>query len=517
MTPARAVEVWAHRQPDAPAIYFGSSLLFTYGQWFRAISGLARHFREACGVPRAAGVAIWAANDPDVLTTMHACWHAGLRVIPINPKLHPREVQYIVDQSRAACLVADFDRLAALRDCRIDSSTLRCLALGGSDFSRALECAPLERQEVLPDECAWLFYTSGTTGKPKGAILTYRSLLAMSLSYFIDYGVFGRNRRMLHCAPLSHGSGLYSLPFTLAGGSHIVPESRQYDAAETVAIINGLGAVTAFMAPTMLVRLMDSSTVSSLDLRRLDQLIYGGGPMHLPDLIRALGTFGPRLAQLYGQGESPMTISSLSKEDHFAHERPAADSILRSAGYSCTAVEVRIADANGHLVATGDVGEVLVRGDVVMMGYEGNDAATAEALRDGWLHTGDLGSLAENGLLTLKGRSKEVIISGGSNIYPREVEDVLLEHPDVGQAAVIGMPDRQWGEIVVACLTARAGCHVNPRDVERHCLDRIARFKRPKRFVVLVSMPVNPAGKIDRAAVLTMVQSAQDPASSQAD
>ena len=245
-----------------------------------------------------------------------------------------------------------------------------------------------------------------------------------------------------------------------------------------------------FAAPTMVVRLVNSPAADGADLRNLGTIVYGGAPMYVADLERALELFGPKLVQIYGQGESPMTITALAKADHAAKDR------LASCGIARTGVEVRVADAEDHDLPIGDVGEIVTRSDCVMAGYWGDPAASAAALRGGWLHTGDVGALDENGFLTLKDRSKDLIISGGSNIYPREIEEVLLLDPRVAEASVIGAAHAEWGEEVVACVVARPGGGITAAELDRLCLDHIARFKRPRRYVFLDELPKNNYGKI---------------------
>jgi long-chain acyl-CoA synthetase len=227
----------------------------------------------------------------------------------------------------------------------------------------------------------------------------------------------------------------------------------------------------------------------------LRTIVYGGGPMYLADLDAATAAFGNRLAQIYGQGESPMTITALSKHHHADRAHPRHRQRLASVGVPHSVVQVAIRSEEGGEVAAGEVGEVCVRGDVVMSGYWGNPEASARALRDGWLWTGDLGVMDDDGFLTLKDRSKDLIVSGGSNIYPREVEEVLLLHPAVAEASVVGRPDPEWGEAVVAFIVPR-GAAPPTEELDRLCLDHIARFKRPREYRFIERLPKNNYGKV---------------------
>jgi len=272
-----------------------------------------------------------------------------------------------------------------------------------------------------------------------------------------------------------------------------VPESGGFDPAEIYELLQVHRGVTMFAAPTMVKRLVDHPGATGS--AGLKTIIYGGGPMYVADCKAALARFGNKLVQIYGQGESPMTISCLDRALHADTAHPRYAERLASVGHAFTGVEVRVADADDNPLPAGEIGEILVRGDTVMAGYWNNPAASAETLRNGWLHTGDVGSLDEDGFLTLKDRSKDVIISGGSNIYPREVEEVLLRHPAVSEVSVVGQADAEWGEIVVAFIVAR-GAAPDSAELDALCLDHIARFKRPKRYFVVDALPKNNTGKV---------------------
>jgi acyl-CoA synthetase (AMP-forming)/AMP-acid ligase II len=238
----------------------------------------------------------------------------------------------------------------------------------------------------------------------------------------------------------------------------------------------------------MIVRLLASRAAGDADLANLKTVTYGGAPMYLADALRAIDFFGPRLYQLFGQGESPMTITGLPQSDH------AARSKLESCGFARTGVEVRVVDAGDRDLPEGEAGEILTRSDCVMAGYWGNAEATAETLRGGWLHTGDVGSLDAAGYLTIRDRSKDMIISGGSNIYPREIEEVLLKHPAVAECSVVGRPHPEWGEEVVA-FVVRSG-DVSAQQLDALCLEHIARFKRPRDYRFVDALPKNNYGKV---------------------
>jgi long-chain acyl-CoA synthetase len=243
-------------------------------------------------------------------------------------------------------------------------------------------------------------------------------------------------------------------------------------------------------------RLINHRGAGGADTRGLKTMIYGGAAMYLSDLKRALALFGPKLYHLYGQGESPMTITGLDKAAHANTSHPLYEARLRSAGVARTGVAVTILDAAGHELPQGEIGEIATRSDCVMQGYWNDARATARALRNGWLWTGDVGSLDEAGFLTIQDRSKDMIISGGSNIYPREIEDVLLTHPGVLEVAVVSRPHGEWGEEVVAFVVRREGEDVVESALDRLCLENIARYKRPRTYRFVAVLPKNNYGKI---------------------
>jgi acyl-CoA synthetase (AMP-forming)/AMP-acid ligase II len=295
---------------------------------------------------------------------------------------------------------------------------------------------------------------------------------------------------------MSHGSGLYGMPHVARGANNVTPESGHFDPAETVDLVNRLSGATFFFAPTMVVRLLQSPALGALDRDRLKTIVYGGGPMYVADLLGGIDTLGQKFVQIYGQGEAPMTITGLTRAQHGETRHPRYLERMGSVGAARTDVEVRVVDADGRELPAGEVGEIVCRGDVVMSGYWNDPEASAKALKGGWLHTGDLGAFDADGFLTLKDRSKDMIISGGTNIYPREIEEVLLKHPAVLECSVVGRPHPDWGEEVLAFVVARPDADLDETALDALCLDNIARFKRPKAYRFVDSLPKNNYGKV---------------------
>ena len=484
--------------PEGPAIFNGADMHATYGQWAARSAGLAARLRDAGLVP-GDRIVLFMRNHPRYLEVMWAAWWAGLVVVPVNAKLHVKEVEWIIDNAGArwAFVTADVapGRLAGLeRQVDVESTEADTL-LAPADDAMAV---PVTERE--PGDLAWLFYTSGTTGRPKGVIITHRNLMTMGLTYFVDVDAVSPHDAIVYAAPMSHGAGIYAIPHLMAGARHVVPASGGVDPAELFELGRRICPLSTFAAPTIVKRLVDYAEQAGLAPEdaagSFKTIVYGGAPMYVADIERALRVMGPRFVQIYGQGETPMVATALSRRHlgDVAHPRYAER--IASVGVAQTPVQVRIAGAQGQDLPPGEIGEVLVKGDSVMAGYWRNEQATAGALRDGWLYTGDVGCLDGDGFLTLKDRSKDLIISGGSNIYPREVEEALLTAPGVAEAAVVGAPDPEWGEVVVAFVVPRTGAEVTAGALDAHCLDRIARFKRPKRYVLLDQLPKNNYGKV---------------------
>ncbi|MCG6659596.1 AMP-binding protein [Halomonas campisalis] len=483
--------------PERPALYHGPALHSTYAELQQRVKALAGHFTRQ-GLAPGERVAIYMKNRPAYLDALIATWYAGLVVVPINAKLHWREVDYILEDSGSRLLISDRTPDTTL------ASPARLLLLESPDFAPEGQplSAPLTRASY---DAAWIFYTSGTTGQPKGATLSHGNLACMANCYLTNVDHVENDQVLAHFAPLSHGSGIYLIPYLMRGCASLVPASAGFDEAEFIELVNQHRGLAMFLAPTMIRRLVDhlDASQAELNIDHLQAIVYGGGPMYERDLRDALTTFGSRLVQIYGQGESPMTISVMSREAHAPYAEPGEVSADRQAlvpvGRPHPQVEVAIQDSEGNPLPDGQEGEICVRGDSVMLGYWNNHEATSEALRGGWLRTGDIGRMAADGTLFLTDRVKDVIISGGTNIYPREVEEVLLQHPAVHEVSVIGAPHPEWGEEVVAFVSLHRP--LDPAELDQHCLERMARFKRPRRYEVLEALPKNAYGKIVKTAL----------------
>jgi long-chain acyl-CoA synthetase len=484
----------AATHPDRPALGNGSRVLRNYGEVAARVAKLGGALRERLRLAAGDCVAIASKNVPDYLEIIYGIWHAGLAAVPANGKLHGSELGFIFENSGARVAFVSAE-VAAEVAAHAPANLEHLIVIGSAEYEALFTADPIAIMPRSGDDLAWLFYTSGTTGKPKGAMLSHRALAWASEAYLREVDTVSPGDPLLHGAPMSHGSGLYMMAYVAGLGVNVVPVSGGFEPEEIFRLFAAWPRTSMFAAPTMVKRLVEcrADCVSE----NIRTIIWGGAPMHTPDCVRALDRFGPRLAQIYGQGECPMTISILTKHDIANRQNANWLHRLGSAGRPFKGLAVMVADSADQPLSAGQAGEILCRGDVVMSGYWKNPQATAAALAGGWLHTGDVGAFDSDGYLLLRDRSKDVIISGGSNIYPREVEDVLLKHAGVREVSVIGRPDHEWGEVVVAYVVGQAP----PGELDALCLSHIARFKRPKDYVFIDSLPKNNYGKILKTAL----------------
>ncbi|CAG0984369.1 MAG: long-chain fatty acid--CoA ligase [Rhizobiaceae bacterium] len=478
------------RRPGEAAIVHGRRSL-TYAAFDRAAAAVGDHYCSlGCG--RGDRVLLFLKNGFEYPVLLLAAIRAGMVVVPVNAKLHPREVAWIAGDAAPKVIVTHGEYVAAIEEALPDGVAPTMVAI--EDFVLPVDAgdAPPPK-DAVPDDPAWIFYTSGTTGKPKGATLTHRNLIAATVNCLADIFPFHATDRVLHVAPLSHGSGLYFIPSLVRGAENIIWDRQSFQPDEVLDAVAARGiTVFAFVAPTMIVRMLDARPRD--DIGSLRGVIYGGATIHLEHLKAAVKRFGPIFHQLYGQGEAPMTISYLPGADH----ADADDETLLSAGYVRAGVEVRLVDETGRPVPPGADGEICVRGDVVMKGYWGNPAATATAIRDGWLHTGDIGHFDSGGRLRVLDRRHDTIISGGTNIYPKEVEDVIAAHPAVREVISFGLPDDEWGESVAVAIVADPAQVPTAADILAFCRESLASFKKPKHVFFVDELPKSAYGKVLR-------------------
>ncbi|MEX3017777.1 class I adenylate-forming enzyme family protein [Gymnodinialimonas hymeniacidonis] len=469
MNIAQWLDRTAATRGDTPALLLGADTVATYAQFADQAARLAGGL-HAQGIQPGDRVGIFAKNCPDYLIAMFGIWWAGAVAVPVNAKLHPKEAEFILTNAGAKL-----------------SFTSEGMQAPNATPLGSITAEPIPVTDRAPSDLAWLFYTSGTTGKPKGVQITHGMIAATSTCYPIDVDPVSPDDASLYAAPMSHGAGIYAPIHVRCGARHISPISGGFDPAEVLTLSKTHGPISMFMAPTMVRRLLDTAKSQGETGQGIKTIVYGGGPMYRADIEEAVALMGPKFVQIYGQGECPMAITALSREEVADRTRPHWGERLLSVGRAQSLVEVKV-DA-----PPGEIGEIMVKGAPVMPGYWQNPEATEKTLKDGWLMTGDVGHLDEDGYLTLQDRSKDVIISGGSNIYPREVEEALLTHPTVHEVSVVGRPSAEWGEDVVAFIVCT---DLDEAALDEHCLDQIARFKRPKAYIAVPELPKNNYGKV---------------------
>lgn len=463
----------------------------------------------ARGLQHGDRVATWMENSIRCVELDFALAKAGLIRVSLNPRLTAREAQYILQDSDARCFVwgASFDDqvAAATQDTPQLMLRLRAgegapvAATGSEDFEQFLAggAASAPARQVDGEDIYCLFYTSGTTGRPKGVMLSHRSILHVSWNLLMELGPIEIGENILLMQPLSHGAGFFVLPQWMKGGCSVI--MRNFDPAEVMRLAAQHEIEVIKLIPTMLQRILRVPGLAGMKLPKLRALVYGASPMPAEPLKQAIEVFGAgKLVQIYGQSECPVTLTVLPGSEHRLDQ--AHPERLLSAGRPWSTVEVRVVNDEFEDLPTGGIGEVVLRGPHMMSGYWKREDLTSEVLRDGWLKTKDMGRIDEHGYVYLLGRKDEMIISGGYNIAPREVEDVLYQHQGVQEAAVVGEPDGEWGQAVVAYVVMREGHTDRSQDLIAFSREQLG-FKRPKRVYRLAELPKNAAGKIQKSAL----------------
>jgi fatty-acyl-CoA synthase len=490
-----------NRHPDRPAVYLGDHVL-TGAEVRDEISRYAQAF-AANGIAKGSTVAILSTNKPEVLFTMGANMVTGCRTSALHPLGSIDDHAYVVSDAGTETLIFDpaaFGERAAQLLERVPSLK-RLLALGPTEvgdnlleLASTFDPAPLEAPDVAADDVAGLAYTGGTTGKPKGVMGTYRSGAAMTQIQLAEWE-WPEEVRFLIATPLSHAGAAFFIPTLLRGGSIVVLPG--FDPEKVLETIEKFRITATMLVPTMLYVLMDHPKFASTDLSSLETIYYGAAAMSPTRLKEAIEKLGPIFFQFYGQAECPMTITVLHKDDHDTSNLAR----LATCGRPVPWLRVALLDDDGNEVPRGEPGEICARGPLVMQGYWNKPEETATALEGGWLHTGDIAREDEDGFYTIVDRKKDMIVSGGFNVFPREVEDVLSTHPAVANVAVIGVPDEKWGEAVKAVVVLRPDQSVDPEELMALVKDRKGAHHAPKTVDFAESIPLSPLGKPDKKAL----------------
>jgi fatty-acyl-CoA synthase len=491
---------------DAPCLTAGDTT-YSYGDVQEVSWQVARALARS-GVLPGQSVAVLSANDPVAFSCVFGIARAAAVWAPINPRNQAAENQELLDLFGCTALLyqAAFAPLVAqIRHQLPALTTLVCLDAPDGDvpsLAQWLADVPAEPVDVEPvDDVVVVVGTGGTTGRPKGVLLTSRSIETMSAITLMSYPFAGRPV-YLALAPLTHAAGVLCFPVMALGGHVVVLRKPVLD--DFVDAVPRHRVTHTFLPPTLVYLLLDHARLDATDLSSLQCFWYGAAPISAARLAEALERIGP-MAQLFGQSEAPMMISTMAPADHFRPDGSVAVERLTSAGRPSPLVTVAIMAEDGTLLPTGERGEVVVRSSLVMAGYLGDPAATAAAGAHGWHHTGDIGYLDAENWLYVVDRAKDMIITGGFNVYSAEVENALMAHPDVADCAVIGVPDEKWGERVVAVVLARPGAVLDPAAVIASVKERIGSVKAPKEVLVWADLPRSTVGKVLKTDVRATV------------
>lgn len=490
---------------DAPCLVC-EGRTWTYDE-VRDLAGRIASALAGRGVRPGDKVAILSSNDPVAFTCVFGISRAGAVWCPINPRNEADENRELLDLFDCSVLIfkaAYADLVDKIRGDLPKVTTLVCLdadvewALGWEEF---LASGTADVDVPAEDDLALIVGTGGTTGRPKGVMLTGANIETMTALTLIGYPWPDRPARptYLALAPLTHAAGVLCFPVLTQGGSIVV--MRQPDVAGFLANVAEHRVTHTFLPPTLIYMVLDHPDLESTDLSSLQCFWYGAAPMSAKRLEEALTRIGPVMAQLFGQTEAPMMISTMAPADHFRADGSIAHERLSSAGRPAPLVTVSIMDGDGNALPQGERGEIVVRSSLVMRGYYKNPEATAEASAHGWHHTGDIGFLDEEGFLHIVDRAKDMVITGGFNVYSTEVEQALMAHPAVADCAVVGLPDEKWGERLTAVLQLRPGRSVEVGEVQAFVKERIGSVKTPKQVEVWPDLPRSKVGKVLKTEV----------------
>jgi fatty-acyl-CoA synthase len=484
--------------PEQPCLTMGATD-WSYAEVQRISHRMARGLHGA-GVAAGDKVAVLSGNDAMAFACVFGLSRAGAVWCPVNPRNEAAENRFVLDAFDCVVLVFHSAYAPMVELMRAGLPKLRLLVCLDQPCAFAPSLAqwldgvpdtPVDLPVV--DDLVMLAGTGGTTGQPKGVMLSGRNLETMSALTLMGYPFNGRPS-YLALAPLTHAAGVLCLPVMALGGRVVI--SPKPDLGEFLALIERHAITHTFLPPTLIYLLLDHPQLAHTQLGSLQCFWYGAAPISVARLEQALHAIGPVMAQLFGQTEAPMMVSMMAPRDHFNADGSVARDRLASAGRPGPLVQVATMDANGALLPTGQTGEIVVRSSLVMMGYYKDPAATAEAGRHGWHHTGDIGRVDGDGFLYIVDRAKDMIISGGFNVYSVEVEQALMQHPDVLDVGVVGLPDDKWGETVVAVVQLRAGCAVAPQALQLFAKARIGSVKAPKQVHIWPELPRSKVGKV---------------------
>ena len=482
---------------------------WTFAEFSHACDSIATGLvRQLHGGAR---VAVFLSNCAECLLLQVAIERAGMVRVPVNARATVPDVRVLLEDCGATALFHDVATAGVAADACASFVQLWKVAVDSDAHANGPAWADLAMTPPMADllgraqldDLGSINYTSGSSGRPKGVMLTHRNWLGVCRNMLIDRDIRGDDT-LAHVGPLTHASGTYFTPWFLRGGCSLLVPGGTVDGLLHAISQHGVNVFTC--VPTFLTRLVNYPDIGKYDLSSLRAIGYGAEPIPQNTLQKALKLFGPILTQNFGLTEAMMTVTNLTPADHFAPggEGDARELRIGCIGRPYSMVEVVVRAPDGSPVPEGESGELTVRSEHVMQGYWNLPQETAKVMRDGWLWSGDLARQDASGLITLVGRSKEMIISGGFNIYPQEVEATLTAHTQVIEAAVLGMPDADWGEAVVAFVATVPGTSLDAQSLSAHCKATLG-IRTPKRFVFLDALPKNPNNKVDKRALKAML------------
>ncbi|MCH7628171.1 MAG: AMP-binding protein [Proteobacteria bacterium] len=493
----------ARRYPSMPGFIRGCRH-WTWAEIETRVDRLAHALTER-GLLPGDRVLVQARNGIELVETMFACFRAGAVWVPTNFRQSPAEIAWLAQSSGARFMICETEFADHARACAI-ARTIFVGDNGPGGYEAVLTAgseAPFPAADVEADTPCWFFYTSGTTGRPKAAVLTHGQMGFVVANHLCDLmPALSEHDASLVIAPLTHGAGVHFLMQVARGTRTILPEGDGFDAAEAWRLVEQWRVTNMFTVPTILKLLVEHSSVHDFDHASLRHVIYAGAPMYRTDQKRALATLGPVLVQYFGLGEVTGAITVLRAQDHAFEDDGGVK--LGTCGRERTGMQVSIQDDRGQDLPSGATGEICVCGPAVFAGYHDNPQANAAAFRNGWFRTGDIGFMDAEGDLFITGRASDMYISGGSNVYPREIEDKILAHPSLLEAAVFGVPDPLWGEVGIAACVLRKGADVSEGQLLDWMKQEIAGYKVPKRVLMLQSLPKSGYGKVDKKALAAL-------------
>lgn len=496
----------AARLRDRPAIIWDDTTL-SWGDLDRRVSALSAAMRDDYGLQPGDRVMVQSPNNNQITEIMLACWRIGAVWVPSNYRQRPDEVAYLAQKSDVSLMFCEEgfpDHATACLDAAPRLEHIVCI---GQGFGTAYDDLIARHAGVhVPDAAVdrdapcWLFFTSGSTGRPKAVVLTHGQLTFTALNHLHDLTPGTTPEDMsLVVAPLSHGAGMHQLMMIAGGVCSVLMPSSKFDPARAWALVERYRISNMFTVPTIVKMLTEHPAVDEYDHSSLRFVIYAGAPMYREDQKHALRKLGQVLVQYFGLGEVTGCITYLPREDHHVEDGP--DTRLGSCGIERTGLHVSIQDDDGRELSPGETGEICVAGPAVCAGYYMDDGANEKAFRDGWFRTGDLGHMDAERYLYITGRSSDMYISGGSNVYPREIEEIMLTHPALSEVAILGAPHPRWGEVGVAVCTCEPGQSVSPEDLAQMLEQKLAKYKLPHHYVFLDEMPKTGYGKITKKLV----------------